>query len=321
MEGSTTQNKWIAIINPVSGAGRGGEEWPKVEAMLRENGILPECRFTQHRYHAIELTVEAIAAGYRNIIAAGGDGTLHEVVNGVLFQRDVPPQEITVGAISLGTGNDWGRMYGFTQDCRKAVEAIAAGHTFLQDVGNVTFYECRYPHDRHVVNIAGAGFDSVVVRQFDKLKEKGDTKKAQYMWCLLKALMSYRTKRMRITVDGVQVADGKIFTVAVGIGRYNGGGMMQLPLSVADDGLFDITVIRKLPKLTVIRKLRTLFNGTIYSVRQASHHRGRHILIEAAPGTMAEADGELLGDTPSELTIIPKALRIIVPADFVSVTT
>lgn len=272
--------------------------------------------FTEHKYHAIELTVTAIMRGYRKIIAVGGDGTLHEVVNGLFIQREVPTTEITVAVISLGTGNDWGRTYGFPQDYRGAVQAIVAGRTFLQDVGRISYLESCYGQSRYIANVAGLGFDSVVIREYDKLKAEGRTGKPLYMWSLLKALMRYRSGAMKVWLDDKLIADEKIFSIAVGIGKYNGAGMMQLPHAVSDDGMLDLTIIRRISKLGVMSKIKTLYNGTIYDVRQASHNRGCKIRVETGPETLVEADGELLGNSPFEFSIVEKALRVIVSENF-----
>lgn len=306
--------KWAAIINPISGGGRCREEWPRIEQLLLDKGIVPECLFTEHRYHAVELAVEAVSRGFRKLIAVGGDGTFHEVANGVFIQKEVPTQDILLGVVSLGTGNDWGRTYGFPSDYPGIVEAIAAERSVLQDAGHVNYSDSNYRQGRYFVNVSGMGFDSNVIERYDKLKENGRTGKVLYIWSLLKALVGYRSAPMNIRVDGEQVAvNERIFTAAVGIGRYNGGGMMQLPLAAPDDGLFDLTVIRKIRKLKVMRKLRTLFNGTVYSIREVSHHRGRTIRIEAPGHILAEADGELLGNSPFEYTLIPGAIRVVVP--------
>lgn len=310
------QDKWLAIVNPVSGGGKGIKAWPEIHSLLRDNGIIPEYLFTEHKYHAIELTVKAVNKGFRKIIVVGGDGTLHEVVNGLFIQQAVPATEVLLGAISVGTGNDWSRTYGYPHDYVEIVNAISAGHHFLQDVGLVCYKESGYGQSRYIVNVAGFGFDSFVIEQYDRLKESGRTGKLLYIWSLLKALITFRSLPVTIWIDDEIVADEVIFSAAAGIGRYNGGGMMQLPAADPSDGLLDMTIIRRISKYRVIKNLKTLFNGTLYDVREVVHSRGKKIKVECDRDIILEADGEILGNTPFEFQIIEKGIKVVVPEKF-----
>ena len=131
--------KWFVIVNPVAGGGRGLDHFPQISRYLRDAQILCEPVFTEHKFHATELTVSAVKEGYRNIIVVGGDGTLHEVVNGLFIQQVVPPSEVLLAVIAVGSGNDWIRMFGIPQNCADAIRAIREEHSFLQDVGVVSY--------------------------------------------------------------------------------------------------------------------------------------------------------------------------------------
>ena len=133
------EHQWFAIVNPVAGNGRGLDEFPRISKLLREQQIHCEAVFSEHKFHAVELTVEAVRRGYRRIIAVGGDGTLHEVVNGLFIQQVVPPSEVLLAVIAVGSGNDWIRMFGIPQNCADAIRAIREEHSFLQDVGVVSY--------------------------------------------------------------------------------------------------------------------------------------------------------------------------------------
>ena len=101
--------KWFVIVNPVAGGGRGLDHFPQISRYLRDAQILCEPVFTEHKFHATELTVTAVNEGYRHIIVVGGDGTLHEVVNGLFIQQKVCPDEVLLAVVAVGTGNDWVR--------------------------------------------------------------------------------------------------------------------------------------------------------------------------------------------------------------------
>ena len=156
--------KWFVIVNPVAGSGRGLIDLPKISKLIRDNDIPYELVFSQHKHHPTELTVRAVNAGYRRIIVIGGDGTLHEVVNGLFIQQTVSPDEVTVSVVAVGTGNDWVRMFGIPSHYSEAIRAIREGYTFLQDVGEVYYKESQFPQMRYMANVAGAGFDADVIR-------------------------------------------------------------------------------------------------------------------------------------------------------------
>lgn len=119
--------RWAAIVNPVAGSGRGLTDWPQISGLLRDAGIAVDAMFTLHKYHATELTVTAVKQGYRHIIVVGGDGTIHETVNGLFIQRECPTTHILMAVIAVGTGNDWIRMFGIPRNYVDAIRSIREG--------------------------------------------------------------------------------------------------------------------------------------------------------------------------------------------------
>ena len=160
----------------MAGGGRGLDHFPQISKLLRDAHIVCEPVFTEHKFHATELTVSAVKEGYRNIIVVGGDGTLHEVVNGLFIQQEVCPDEVLLAVIAVGTGNDWVRTFGISNRYQDAVKAIGEGYSFLQDVGVVSYEESHYRQSRYMANVAGAGFDARMVRKLSHLKKKGPQK-------------------------------------------------------------------------------------------------------------------------------------------------
>lgn len=309
-------NRWFVIVNPTSGGGRGLTEFPKISHLLREGGIQHDPVFTEHRHHATELTVEAANRGYRKIIIVGGDGTLNEVVNGLFIQKQCAPKDILVAVIAVGTGNDWVRTFGIPRNYTAVIRAIKEGYSFLQDVGKVSYTESKVVQTRYMANMAGLGFDAHVIKIFNHLKLKGFSGKWLYLYSILKGYRTAKSAGAHIEVDGETIYNSLLFSLAVGICRYNGGGIQQLPRAIANDGLLDLSIIRPVHWWHVIFRVRRLFNGDIYSIGHVQHAQGKVVKIKAAPAILLETDGELQGNTPVTIAIEPQAVRFVVTKEF-----
>ena len=313
-----TDVKWFVVVNPISGSGKGLDDFPLISKLLRDNGIRSESVFTEHKCHATELTVSAINAGYRHIIVVGGDGTLHEVVNGLFIQKSVEPSDVTIAVIAVGTGNDWIRMFGIPTRYSEAIRATKEGYTFLQDVAAVEYEESMYRQVRYAANVAGAGFDAAVINRLQQMRSKGLKGKSSYLRALVKTFFKYKSTGTKIWVDDRLVYNNILLSMAVGVGKYNGGGIQQLPEAVADDGLLDITIIRPLHWWNIIFRLKRLFNGNIYTIGHVLHAQGKHIRVESSPEIKLEIDGELYGVSPLVVRNVHREVRVIVNRSFLA---
>lgn len=310
MKKKVTREEWLTIINPNAGNGKGKKDWSRISMLFSKNDIPVVSRFTERKGHAIEFAREGISDGFRKIISVGGDGTLNEVINGIFTQEEVPPADIVTGMIPVGTGNDWGRMFGIPLVYEGAVEIIRENRQTLHDTGVITYHEGNEKHKRYFINIAGLGFEALVVSKTNRKKEKGKSSKAIYLFNLLSSLIAYRKVVADITIDGRKVTS-TIFSINVGNGRYCGGGMRQTPDALPDDGMLDITVIKDMSRFEIIRSLKLLYDGTILSHPKVDGYRSKELIVESESLLYAEADGESLGHTPCEFSIIPSSARIV----------
>jgi len=310
MKTSSITQEWFAIVNPNAGNGKGKKDWNRISDLLNGKSIGFNMKFTEKKDHAIELTRELIANGYRKFISVGGDGTLNEIVNGIFTQDHCAPSETILSLIPVGTGNDWGRMFGIPLIYEGAVQVISEGKLMLHDIGVVSYFNGEKKEKRYFINIAGLGFESVVVKKTNRQKDKGKSNKAIYFYNLLSSLISYRNTEAEITVNG-KTTKTNIFSVNVGNGRYCGGGMRQTPDALPDDGLLDITVIREMGRFEIIRSLKLLYDGTILSHPKVDGYRSNNLKVNPEPPLYLQADGESLGHTPAEFGIIPSAVNII----------
>lgn len=302
---------WLVVVNPNAGSQKGAKEWPHICRRLTDEGFKTECVFTERRGHAVELTQKGIDQGYRHIVVVGGDGTLNEVLNGIMIQRQVPATEITLGMIPVGTGNDWCRTFGIPFDYKGAIAVLKREKTVLQDVGKISYFNKEGQQLRYFMNIAGMGYDALVAKKTNLLKERGKGTPIAYMYYVFASLLQWQFIEAVIEVDNLQVFKGEIFSMNVGICKYNGGGMKQVPDAIPDDGLMDITLIKKAPKLLVIRYAHKLFDGTLTKLPFVNTYKGRSIRIRSVGKIYLEADGESLGHTPFVYEIIPLGLRVV----------
>lgn len=305
-------SKWMIIVNPNAGVKKGAKEWPGILEIIKREGIDHQYQLTSHKDHAIHLTRKAIEEGYRSVAIVGGDGTLNEVLNGIFLQQACPVSEITMGMIPVGTGNDWCRMFNVPFDFEGAVKLLGEKRTFIQDIGKVTYHKKGDTLERYFMNVAGMGYDALVAKKTNLFKEKGHGGPLTYLWFIFASLFQYKFLDAVIEVDGESVFKGEIFSMNVGICKYNGGGMMQLPFAVADDGLLDVTLIKKAPKWMVIRHTSKLYDGTLVKLPFITTFQGKSVRIRSTQKLYLETDGESLGHTPFTYEILPRAVRVVV---------
>lgn len=304
------KSEWLAIVNITAGGGKAGKDWIKIKELLVKHEIRYEPCFTDRRLHAMIIAKNKIEEGYSKLIVVGGDGTMNEVINGVFAQKRLSTTEIMLGLISVGTGNDWGKMFHIPKDYEKAIITIKNQKTFIQDAGLVSYRKSERTWQRYFINIAGMGFGAKVVAKSNKQKDKGKSNPSLYFYNLFTSLLGYRSKRAQILIDG-QMIDRKVFSLNVGIGKYNGGGMIQVPDAIADDGLYSITLIRKLGKLNVLANIKRLYNGKITEHSKVESFTAKEVSVDS-PGTiLLETDGETLGHSPLEFQIIPRSIKVI----------
>ena len=206
------ENTWFLIANPRSGKGKLQKEKAKVQSWLKEAGIAYEWHFTEYPQHAALLAKQAADNGFTHFISAGGDGTLHEVVNGLMPSN--PQKEFTIGLIPIGTGNDWAKSFDYPVNTEKAVQKIKEGKTLLHDLGKVTLQTDQGEATKYFINIAGLCYDAFVTRATNIGKAKGEGGKFYYLKTILANLFSYTNTLVTYSVDGKEYS-GSMFNLCV----------------------------------------------------------------------------------------------------------
>jgi len=303
--------QWFLVLNPASGGGQGGRAWPSVEKELNAAGISFQLYRTKKSYDAIDAVKSAIENGFRKILVVGGDGTLSEAANGILKQQTVASSLITLGILPLGTGNDWGRTYNLSNSIKERIQLIKEEFTIFQDAAKISYLGNGTSGNGWFMNMAGCGFDAQVALEANLAKAQGKSGVMVYIGKLVKTLFSFEAVNCKVMMDG-QEENVELFAVLCGIGRYAGNKMNLVPMADPADGLFDVTLIRKISKLKVILNLPKLFNGKLLSISEISHHRCKYVKIMPEKQMMLETDGESVGEAPAEMRILPGALKVVV---------
>lgn len=306
------QSDWIALVNPMAGNRKTRDHWEALARLLSQHQLTRAHHFTEYRRHSIPLIHSFLEQGCHKFLLVGGDGILNEAVNAIFTQAIVDPSLVTLALIPVGTGNDWARTFNIPSDPEAAIQIIRNGKTLRHDIGRVFYHARAAEQSWYFINMCGIGFDAEVTKKVTADGERNHLGAMKYRYHLFTSLLGYRATQMTLIVDGTAF-DNEVFSVAVGIGRYNGGGMKQLPFAVPDDGVFDLTVIGAVTRMKVMRSVNKLYDGSFVGLPEVSTHTGKAIQITSDPTCWLEADGEVLGEAPFRFAMFPRALQVIIP--------
>ena len=304
---------YFIIVNPNAGSGKIRKDWNLMSSFLMKKQIIFDVFFTVKPKDAYIQTIESIKKGYLRFIAVGGDGTLNEILNGIFSQNYVATEDITLGMIPVGTGNDWCRMHNIPFNYQKVVNIIKKNNLLKHDVGKVNISNNNSTLNHYFINVCGIGYDALVAKKTNEQKALGKKGKILYFKNIFQLLINYKTQQVKIE-SGSFSENIPLFSMNIGICKYNGGGMMQLPNAKADDGLLDVTIIRDISKIDLIFNINKLFNGKIYKHSKVSGFQCKSLTVENMNEELhIETDGESLGYGKFTFEIIPGSINVIVP--------
>lgn len=289
------------ILNPHAGSAADVEA---LRAAVQQLGNVSICE-TQQPSHARDLARAAIAESFDLIVAAGGDGTINEVVNGLAGGLD----RIRLGIIPLGTGNDFVRTVGIPTDIEEAVAVLRAGYTRKIDIVRVTSDTTRY-----FINIANGGFSGLVDEKLtDEFKKTWGP--LSYLRGALAALPDLADYHTTLTFDDEEAQELAVYNVSVANARYCAKGVPIAPLAEPDDGMLDVVVVSAaaLPELATL--VPQILLGDHLDNDLIIYRRARKVAIHSRPGMWFNVDGELVGNEPSTFEVAPLALEVVVPAE------
>jgi YegS/Rv2252/BmrU family lipid kinase len=304
-------DRLFCVINPTAAGGRAGRLWPNIQKYLRKLGLSFEAGLTTAPREATRLAREATEAGFGTVVAVGGDGTINEVVNGLI----APGQERAVarlGIITTGRGSDLARTVGIPSDYEAACERLADPRTMPMDLGLAEYTVDDERQQRFFVNVAGIGFDAEVARRANRsFRSMGGT--IPYLSALVTTLFRWRNRPAQILLDERPAIETKVYLVAVGNGQFFGGGMRVAPDADPNDGLFDVVVVHDIGKIEFLRTVPRVYEGTHVTHRAVAIHRAHRVEVrcESYP-LLSQLDGEEGGVAPLVFQVVPGALDVLV---------
>lgn len=300
--------KVAAIINPQSGSGRTVKLWRQIgETLGRKLGGI-QIYFTERPHHATEIAKQIATNDYDRLIIVGGDGTIHEVVNG-LFSKKKPlfKKDFQVGLLTGGRGCDFIKTLGIPKDNQEML-SICTGDRFKSvDIGFVEIDEQR---SLYYINSSAVGLGGEVARAI----QSGSAflpPTASYFWATIKSLISAKPKTVRVVLDEKPTYEGPVQNIFVCNGRYSGGGMLWSPNAKLDDGLFDVLIVRDLSRLQMVSMAPTVYSGSVAEVEGVTTSVAKEVTLTSDEMLWIELDGETYQSKSVRYTIMPHALNIL----------
>lgn len=290
------------VVNPAAGGGRARRLWTNLKDRLARLGLDFEFAETTGPGSAVELTRSAVRAGHSFLVAVGGDGTVNEVVNGLM--DDSGRALATLGVIAAGRGRDVCRNFGLARAPDVAARRLVEGDDVAVDLGVAQWGGAR---ERYFINSAGVGFDGAVA---ERVQSGGASGTISYLFGIAAVLRTYRPSSASILIDDQARLSGRIMTAVVANGPHYGGGMKIAPGADPTDGCLDLVVVGDLGRFELLRWLPTVYRGKHLTNRKVTARPARTVAITAAEPLPVHLDGERTAASPVRFSICPRALRL-----------
>lgn len=286
--------KILFIINPVAGQGATKKYIPIIHEVMSELDY--DIKISKFEGDATQIAKDN-ALAYTDIISVGGDGTLTEIIDALGDFKGA------LGILPAGTGNDFARSIDLPKEPQECLEIIKSGQTKSVDLPSL--------NDHHFINVASFGIDGGVIRDTDKIKKHIPGTPA-YILGSLKNIIAFKPYKVSIKIDEKKL-EREIVLIAVGNGKYFGGGMKVTPEAEIDDGLLDVVLANKTRKSKLVKLFSQLFNGNHMGDKIVEHYKCKEFSIESEAGILINKDGNLVGEVPAKISIGLKKINIIIP--------
>jgi diacylglycerol kinase (ATP) len=294
----------VFLVNPASANGSTGRKWPVLARRAADLGLRGDALMSERPGHLTELAAEAVRAGATQIVVVGGDGTVHEVVNGLLRAGG---SDVELAVLSRGTGTDFARSVGVPRKLEEGIRVALHGRIRTIDAGRATFHH----GEAWFANFAGAGISGAIARDANA-SSKALGGKASFMVSTVKVFARWKSAGVEAVVGG-ETRRGQMFEIVAMNGPYAAGGMKIAPEAAMDDGLLDTVLFGDVTKLDFLTTFPKIYSGRHLAHPKIELVRGTTVTVESDPPLPVVLDGEQPGTTPARFEIVPGALRVRVP--------
>jgi diacylglycerol kinase (ATP) len=318
MGGALTMRVGV-VMNPAAGGGRMRYEWPFFAEALRKRFGDFELRKTGQPGDASALALELSRQSVDVVMAAGGDGTVSEVADGILRHSTERGTAPALAMAPVGTGSDFAAAFGIPRLAEDCVHRMAESVPRRIDAGRVSFVaDDGRPSTRHFASIASLGVSGPIDRVINEAKAKKRGRmsgKALFYLFTLRELLRYRFQDVAVTVDDQSPVEARIALVAIANNRSFGGGMLIAPDALMDDGLFEIVIVKGDSRLRLMKDLRLVYSGAHRTIDTCVFLRGRKVTVTPLDGrrenaALLDIDGESPGRIPATFEVLPGALTV-----------
>lgn len=308
----TGRNLLHVIVNPVAGSGKAGKRWPELNTALAEHGFETVAHFTTRPGEATSIARRLAEEDASTIVCVGGDGTLNEIINGLVHDDQPVNRNTRLALIPAGTGKDFCRALG-VETVEKALRALDADVTATIDLGRMTYIDQHTgePTVRYFANCADGGLGAEAAARINASTKKLGAV-GTYVIGAVRSILAFSFRDATYEVEGEVVFDGRSGMVVFANGPTFAGGMRVAPDASLCDGLFDIYVLQDVGKRALLFSLLPrVYRGRHVGRPGVLHTRGAHAKVTSPVELLVELDGEQLGRAPFEARVVPGVLRVI----------
>ena len=305
--------KYKIIGNPNAGHGKGARAIPVIERELARLGLDFDLVRTERVGHGMELARQAALDGYDVVVAAGGDGTVNEVLNGLMEARRASKKRPALGVICAGRGNDFAPAANIPEDILGGCQALKDDYRRLIDIGRVA--GGKFPQGRYFANNVGVGFDAIGTIEVAKLPEWG---MVSFMIAIIKTIfLYYKGPTVKLDYDGQSLTTSTLMLLTMN-GKRMGNGFKMAPDSKIDDGLFDLVIARQVSRARIFSLIPHFMKSTQGSQPEIKTLRAAKVTITAVDGTLpAQSDGEIIcvDGTRLDIELLPRQVEVVCPKE------
>jgi diacylglycerol kinase (ATP) len=301
----------VFLVNPASANGSTGRRWPEIARQASARGLIGDALISEAPGHLSELAAGAVGDGAALLVVVGGDGSVHEVVNGLLASGQGNDVELAV--LPRGTGKDFVRSLRIPGDLQGAIDVARNGRPRAVDAGRARYTSWDgSPAEAYFANFGGAGISGAIARRAN-VSTKAMGGRMSFLWATVAVFAKWKSAAVTANVDGAERA-GQMFEVLAMNGDYAAGGMWVTPDAEPDDGRLDVLLIGDVTKADFVRTFPKIYRGKHLSHPKIELLHGAAVRVEAEVPLPIVLDGEQPGTTPVTFELVPQALRVRVPA-------